>query len=61
MAQGAAAGLLAGLAGVTVLEIYCPYLDRLHIIVGHLGAAVTAALVGAVLGAFNTKIRRLRP
>jgi hypothetical protein len=29
--HGATAGLFGGLVGVTVLEIYCPYLDRLHI------------------------------
>ena len=50
IAHGAAAGLLAGLVGVTVLEIYCPYLDRFHIFVAHIGAAVTAALAGAAFG-----------
>jgi len=50
IAQGAAAGLLAGLAGVTVLEIYCPYLDRFHIFVSHIGAAVVASLAGAAFG-----------
>jgi hypothetical protein len=50
IAQGAAAGLLAGLVGVTVLEIYCPYLDRFHIFVSHIGAAVVAALAGAAFG-----------
>jgi hypothetical protein len=50
IAQGAAAGLLAGLVGVTVLEIYCPYLDRFHIFVSHIGAAVVATLAGAAFG-----------
>jgi hypothetical protein len=50
VSHGATAGLLAGLAGVTVLEIYCPYLDRLHISVSHIGVAVVSALVGAVFG-----------
>ena len=50
IAHGATAGLLAGLVGVTVLEIYCPYLDRFHIFVSHIGVAVIAALVGAALG-----------
>jgi hypothetical protein len=48
--HGATAGLLAGLVGVTVLEIYCPYLDRFHIFVSHLGVAVIAALAGAAFG-----------
>jgi hypothetical protein len=52
----ATAGLLAGLVGVTVLEIYCPYLDRLHISVSHIGAAVTSALAGAALGGIKSTI-----
>lgn len=55
VAQGAAAGLLAGLAGVTVLEIYCPYLDRFHIFVSHIGAAVIATLAGAAFGWIKSK------
>ncbi|HTA47687.1 MAG TPA: NrsF family protein [Bryobacteraceae bacterium] len=50
IAHSATAGLLAGLVGVTVLEIYCPYLDRFHIFVSHIGAAVIAALAGAAFG-----------
>jgi hypothetical protein len=30
VAHGPTAGILAGLVGVTVLEMYCPYPDRLH-------------------------------
>jgi hypothetical protein len=56
--HGATAGLLAGLVGVTVLEIYCPYLDRLHISVSHIGAAVTSALAGAALGGIKSRIER---
>jgi Negative regulator of sigma F len=58
VSHGATAGLLAGLVGVTVLEIYCPYLDRLHISVAHIGAAVTSALVGAALGGIKSRIER---
>jgi hypothetical protein len=58
IAQGAAAGLLAGLVGVTVLEIYCPYLDRFHIFVSHIGAAVIAALAGAAFCWIKDKARR---
>jgi hypothetical protein len=58
VSHGATAGLLAGLVGVTVLEIYCPYLDRLHISASHLGAAVTSALVGAALGGIKSRIQR---
>lgn len=55
--HGATAGLLGGLVGVTVLEIHCPYLDRLHISAGHLGAAVTSTLVGAAWGGLQNRLR----
>jgi hypothetical protein len=58
VSHGATAGLLAGLVGVTVLEIYCPYLDRLHISVSHIGAAVTSTLAGAALGSIKSRIER---
>jgi len=58
LAQGAVTGLLAGLVGVTVLEIYCPQLDRLHISIAHIGAAITATLVGAAWGSIHNKIQR---
>jgi hypothetical protein len=57
VAHGATAGLLAGLAGATVLEIYCPYLDRLHTSASHIGAAVTSLLVGAAWGGIKSKIQ----
>jgi Negative regulator of sigma F len=55
VSYGAAAGLLAGLTGVIVLEIYCPNLDRLHISVGHIGAAITSTVVGAAVGAIKRR------
>lgn len=57
VSQGAMTGLLAGFVGVTVLEIHCPNLDRMHIADGHIGAAVTAVLVGAALSAIVSKIQ----
>jgi hypothetical protein len=48
--HGATAGLLAGLTGVTILTIECSYLDRLHLIVWHLGAGLTAMAIGACIG-----------
>jgi hypothetical protein len=56
IAHGATAGLLAGLVGVTVLEIYCPYLDRFHIFVSHIGVAVMAALAGAAFGWIKDRV-----
>ena len=47
---GAAAGLLAGLAGTSMLEIHCPNLDIWHILLSHLGAAILCALAGLATG-----------
>jgi hypothetical protein len=47
---GAAAGLLAGLAGTSMLEMHCPNLDAWHILLSHLGAAVLCALAGLATG-----------
>jgi hypothetical protein len=47
---GAATGLLAGLVGASVLEIHCPNLDALHILVSHLGVAILCAMAGLFTG-----------
>lgn len=60
VSHGAAVGLLAGLVGVAVLELYCPYLDRLHISAGHIGAAVTSTLAGTAAGLIRSRVRRLK-
>lgn len=49
--SGAAAGLLGGLAGVTVLEIHCPDLNVAHILCAHWGVALACAAVGWLAGA----------
>jgi len=61
VSHGATAGLLAGLTGLAVLEIYCPYLDRLHISAGHIGAALTSTLVGAIVGVIKDRGAGARP
>ena len=56
---GAAVGLLAGLAGTTVLEIHCTNLDAWHILLSHLGVAILGALAGIAAGlAAETRGRR---
>jgi hypothetical protein len=45
MLTGATAGALAGLSGLTVLEVFCPNLNKYHILVWHLGA-VLASIIG---------------
>jgi hypothetical protein len=47
---GATAGLLAGLAGTSALEIHCSILDALHILVFHLGVALLGAVSGLLVG-----------
>ena len=50
IAAGALAGALAGLSGLALLEIFCPNLNRYHILVWHLGAALTSTIVGILAG-----------
>jgi hypothetical protein len=47
---GAAAGLLAGLVGTSVLEIHCPNLDASHILISHFGVAMLCAVAGLLVG-----------
>jgi hypothetical protein len=47
---GAAAGLLAGLAGTSMLEIHCPNMDAWHILLSHLGVSMLWAFAGFATG-----------
>lgn len=48
-AAGIACGTLAGLAGLTVLELHCPNFRLWHILVWHLAVVpIAAAIVGAI-------------
>jgi hypothetical protein len=57
---GAIAGGLAGLAGLSVLEINCPNLNAFHILIWHEGVLVISSLGGALLGATVKSIQRWR-
>jgi len=57
---GAAIGGLAGLIGLTVLEINCPNLNVFHIIVWHWGVVLFSSAAGALLGAAVEYIERSR-
>jgi hypothetical protein len=57
---GAVTGGLAGLAGLSVLEVNCSDLNVFHILVWHEGVVVISALVGALLGAAVESIQRWR-
>ena len=56
---GAAAGLLAGFAGTSMLEMHCPNLDAWHILLSHLGVAILCALTGLAMG-LTVEIRGTR-
>jgi len=53
----ATAGLLAGLAGITVLELHCPIADGLHKAIGHGAVALTAAIAGGAVGLWFRRLR----
>ena len=57
---GAVAGGLAGLAGLSVLELNCPNLNVFHILIWHEGVVVIGCLGGALLGATAESIQRWR-
>ena len=50
VSAGAAAGVLAGLAGVTVLELHCTNFEALHVLVWHTLVVPVSGAAGAVLG-----------
>jgi hypothetical protein len=56
-AAGIAAGTLAGLAGLTVLELHCPNFRLWHIAVWHLGVVPVAAALVAAIYFFGSKRR----
>jgi hypothetical protein len=45
---GATAGGLAGLVGLTVLEIHCPNLNVYHIVVGHVSVTLVCIVAGVI-------------
>jgi hypothetical protein len=56
--MGAAAGGLAGLIGLSVLEVNCPNLNVFHILVWHGGVVLISSLGGALVGAVAESIDR---
>jgi hypothetical protein len=57
---GAVAGGLAGLAGLSVLEVNCPNLNVLHILAWHAGVVILGAVGGALLGGAVESIEQWR-
>jgi hypothetical protein len=58
--MGAAIGGLAGLIGLSVLEMNCSNLNLFHILVWHWGVVLLSSGTGALLGAGVEYIQRLR-
>jgi hypothetical protein len=50
VAAGFMGGALAGLCGVTMLELHCPNFQALHVLVWHTGVVPVSAAVGALAG-----------
>ncbi|MGB7439126.1 MAG: NrsF family protein [Candidatus Acidiferrum sp.] len=47
---GLMAGMFAGLAGVTMLELHCPNFEAFHILVWHTAVVPVSAALGALVG-----------
>ncbi len=50
IAAGLVGGALAGLCGVTLLELHCPNLQALHVLVWHTAVVPVSAAAGALVG-----------
>jgi hypothetical protein len=50
VSTGLAAGILAGLAGVSILELHCANFEAAHVLVWHLGVLLVSAGLGALCG-----------
>jgi hypothetical protein len=54
-AAGLAAGTLAGLAGLTMLEFHCPNFGAMHVLVWHTAVVPLSGLAGAMLARWQGK------
>ncbi len=50
ISTGAAIGALAGMAGLTALELHCPILTIPHVAIWHAGVLVISIAMGALIG-----------
>jgi len=49
-AAGLAGGILSGLTGLGMLEVHCPNLEAIHILLWHLGVVAFSAALGCAVG-----------
>lgn len=59
-AAGLAAGTLAGLAGIAMLEMHCPILKAPHVMFWHVAVIPVCGMAGLLLGAVAQSVRRNR-
>jgi hypothetical protein len=55
VAAGLAAGTLAGLAGLTMLELHCPNFHAIHVMVWHTAVVAVSAVVGSLAGRITAR------
>jgi hypothetical protein len=58
-ASGVAAGALAGLTGLAMLELHCPNLKAIHVMVWHVAVVVLSGILGWAIGTLGDRLRRL--
>lgn len=58
---GMVAGTLAGLAGITMLELHCPNFKVLHVMVWHVAVVLVSGGVGAWLAGLIRRLNLSRP
>lgn len=55
VSAGMVSGTLAGLAGVTMLELHCPNFEVFHVMLWHTAVVVITGAAGALLGALTSR------
>jgi hypothetical protein len=58
LAAGVAVGTLAGLAGVSMLELHCPNFEAPHVMIWHTAVLALSGAAGALLGRVGQSLRR---
>lgn len=54
---GALTGLVSGICATVVLELYCPLIERAHVLVWHGGVVVVAVMAAAMIAYFTSRLR----
>jgi len=54
---GLAAGTLSGLTGLTMLELHCPNLKAIHVMVWHVAVVIVSGILGFAIGRLADHLR----